>query len=221
MAIAYDIKGTKNGVSGSVVSWPHTVGAGVTNGIIFAYFFNGGTAPPISAGSLKFAGLNMTLLLSGTQTGDPFSGDLWYLLNPPTGLGTFNGTFKAVPSGGEYDCLSESYSGVNQSTPFAGSSFKVGTSQSTPGTLAFTSLPSNAWAVGFAAYDNNTGTIATGNFRGTAGSGAMVVGGDSTGGTLAWSNSNNTSNYVLLGAQLQAFSGAVSIGYKSLLGVGL
>ena len=219
MAISFDAHSANSTTAGSVVHGTLTVGG--TGGIVLAYMFNGGTAPPIGNGTVKYAGTNMTLLLSGTQTGDPFSAQIWYLLNPPSGLGTLNGTYPGTPSGGEYDTLLVSYLGVNQATPFAGSQSKIGTSQSANGTIAFTSLPTNTWAVGVAAYDNNTGTVATGNFRGTAGSGAMVIGADNTTGTIAWSNTNNVSNYVLLGAELQATpSGAASPGYISLLGVG-
>ncbi len=208
MALTYDSAGTLNGAAGSVVSWTHTVGAGVNNGILLAYMFNGGTAPLISAGSLKYAGTAMTLLTSGTQTGDPFSAQLWYLLNPPIGKGTFNGTYNSIPSGGEYDCLSESYANVNQVTPFAGSSIKIGTSNANGGSVTFTSLPANAWTVGFIAYDNNTGTTGIGNQRGTAGNGAMNVGMDSTGGTIQGTNSNNVSNFVMIGAELNPYYGA-------------
>lgn len=217
--IFYDTKGTKNGVAGSVVSWPHTVGVG-TNGILFAYFFNGGTAPPIGAGSLKYAGTAMTLLASGTQTGDPFSGQMWYLSNPPAGLGTFNGTFNSNPSGGEYDCLSESYFGVNTTSPIVASAVSIGTSNSTGGSVTNTTLSTPDWWAGFIAYDNNTGTVATGNFRGTAGSGAMLVAADSTGGTLRWTNSNNTSNFVAIGAELRASAGLIQTSGSAELGLG-
>ena len=217
MALAFDSIGT-NTTGGTVTSWTHTVGVG-SNPILLVYVFNGGTQPPVA--NLKFAGTALTLLKSGTQTGDPISGQLWYLLNPPSGLGTFNGTYLAN-SGGEIDSMSVSYLGVNQSTPFAGSAIKIGTS--TPaGSVTFTSLPANAWSVGFITYDNNTGTTKIGNQRGTAGQGAMVVGMDSTGGTLQGTNSNSSSNFVMIGAELQAApSGTVSSGpgYRSLLGVG-
>lgn len=216
--ISYDSGGTKNAAAGSVVSWSHTVGAG-TNGLVLAYFFNGGTSPPFGAGSLKYAGTAMTLLATGTQVSDPFSAQLWYLKNPPPGLGTFNGTFNNIPGGGEYDALSESYFGVNQITPFAGSAISIGTSNSTGGSVTRGIVGADWWA-GFIAYDNNTGTTAIGNQRGTAGNGAMLVGADSTGGTLRWTNPNTVSNFVAIGAELVASAGLVQSSGTAVLGLG-
>jgi len=196
----YDASGTLNNGVGSVLSWTHTVGAGVTSGIIQAYVFDGGTATP---NNMSYNGTAMTLLKSGTQTGDPISAQFWYFLNPPTGLGTIKGTYSGTPSGGEYDALSVSYSGVNQTTPFAGSQVFIGTNNSTGGSVAFTSLPANAITVAFVAYDNNTGSVAIGTQRGTAGNGAMVLGADSSGGTVRFTNTNNLSNLVVIGAELQ------------------
>lgn len=216
--IAFDSAGTLNGAVGSVLTWTHTVGAGNAS-IIFAYVFDGGTSTPPGAGSMKYAGTAMTLLKSGTQTGDPISAQWYYLLNPPVGLGTFHGTYSGTPSGGEYDALSVSYIGVNQVTPFAGSSISIGTNNSTGGSVTRAIQGADWWA-GLIIYDNNTGVTAIGNQRGTAGNGAMVLGGDSTGGTLRWTNPNTASNFVAIGAELVASAGLIQSSGTAVLGLG-
>lgn len=213
--INYDASGTLNGGVGSVLTWTHVVGAG-TNRLINAYVFDGGTATPTG---MSFNGTAMTLLKSGTQTGDPISGQFWYFKNPPTGMGTLKGTYSGTPSGGEYDALSVSYSGVNQLTPYAGSSISIGTNSSTGGSVTRAIQGANWWA-GFITFDNNTGVIAIGNQRGTAGSGAQLLGADSTGGTLRWTNSNNSSNFVAIGAELVASDGLVQSSGTAALGLG-
>src|SRR4051794_6575116 len=97
MAIAFDSVGTgETSAAGGTFSWTHTVVSN-TNGILLAavgQFAGTGTIT-----GLKFAGQNLTSILGTTNVGDAERHELWYLLTPPTGLGTFNGTWSAAGAG--------------------------------------------------------------------------------------------------------------------------
>ena len=121
MAIVFDTKGTGSNGGGTTISWAHTVGVG-NNGILFAQ-----TLADIATGSLtslKFAGQALTKIISGDNIANTVEAGLWYLLNPPSGLGTFNGTW-SVNAGVENDALSLSYFGASQSNPILGSVVKL------------------------------------------------------------------------------------------------
>lgn len=219
--ITFDTAGTGSNAGLGTIQWTHTIGAG-SNSIIFASTLGAYSTGSIS--SLTFAGTQMTRIIKGTETtADPIVAELWYLLNPPSGLGTFHGTFSVV-GGVENDALSLSYFGVNQTTPILGSVTNNGSATNSNINIGRVLTGTNSWFVGFAQFDNVTGTITTGNFRGTAGATGMIVGGDNTSGTLVWSNSNALSNWDIVAAEFAPVGTGVAapafIGYLGLMGVG-
>ncbi len=216
MLINFDAKGTATNAGLGTIQWTHTVGNGLKgNGIIFAFLLDA-----LSAGSVTnvtFAGTNMTKIISGTNTTNAVLGEMWFLLNPPTGLGTFHGTFSAV-SGAEDDALSLSYSGVAQTTPILGSAFKVGTVTNTGFGVGRNLTGTNSWWIGAAFADNKQIALTTGNLRGTAANAGELMGADNTAGTLVF-NGTIAPNWVTVGAEVAPFVGG-SLGYLGLMGAG-
>ncbi len=218
MAIAFDTLGTGSNAGGVTITWKHTVGVGA-NGIIFAQTLANIATGTIS--SIKFAGTAMTKIIAADQVGAANEVELWYLLNPPSGLGTFNGTWSAN-AGGENDGLSFSYFGVKQTTPILGSTSKLGTATNSGINIGLSLTGTQSWFLGVAGFDNNTGTITTGNFRGTAGNAGMLVGADNTAGTLVWSDSNAVSNWAIVAAEFapNVDPAGTKTGYMPLMGIG-
>lgn len=217
MAVSFDASGSATVVSGSVVSWSHTIGNNATgNRIVLASLLQNGSA---NITSIKFAGNAMTKIIAGTQGGNNLSSEIWYLLNPPTGLGTFNGTYSANTSP-EIDAVSASYFGVNQTTPINGSASFIGTAV-TSGSVTRTLTNPNSFWFGGASFDNTAGTTNIGNQRGTIGNGGKMMVADSTGGTVRWTDS--TVNMVALGAEIAAFGATQNLIQSSgtaVLGIG-
>lgn len=210
--ITFDTIGTRSVASGSVISWAHTVATTNNNGILVVGFLANGTA---NATSVKYAGTAMTKIIAGTQVANINEAELWYLLNPPSGLGTINGTY-SVNSLPEIDGMSVSYFGVDQVTPILGSARVLGTATNN-GSVTRTLANVDSFWIGINGVDNVTGSTNIGNQRGTAGGGGELMFADSLGGTLRWANSNAASNWTLLGAEMAA---APRIGMRKLLGVG-
>ena len=199
--------------SGSVITWPHTVVSN-SDGVILASL---GANTTGSITSLKFAGAALTKIIGGTNgASGGVENELWYLLNPPTGLGTFNGTYSATF--GDKGGISLAYTGINQATPIFGSGITVGTAQNS-GSVEV-ALQANNWLVGAYFVDGAPGTTGIGVERGTPAGNGELMGADSTGGTLEWARGSG--NFTIVAAELNAAAAVASaVGYRSLLGVGI
>lgn len=204
-------KGTS---SGTTFSWTHTVGGGLLNSIILASV-GGDIAGSIS--SMTYAGTAMTKIAGTVAAGGPSDCEIWYLLKPPSGLGTFHGTIAGATSQ-ETDAFSVSYQNVNQITPILGSVIAAGTATSGSITRALTG-GGNSIFFGATSIDNTAGTTATGSQLGTesAGNGNLLVA-DLNTGTINWTYAGNTVNFANIGVELYGI--AARTGYISLLGVG-
>ncbi len=100
--------------SGSILTWAHTINAS-NNALMLVHLATTGTT---HFADLKFAGTSLTKVIAGTQSTGPDS-ECWYLLHPPAGLGTFNGTVTQsnIARAGNAVC----YNNVNQTNPILGS----------------------------------------------------------------------------------------------------
>lgn len=191
---------------GTTFSWSHTVG-NLTNGFIAA-IIGGDIAGSVS--SLKFAGTAMTKVAGTVAAGGPTDCELWYLLNPPTGLGTFNGTISGATSL-ETDTASISYGNVNQVTPILGSVIAAGTATSGSITRSLTG-GGNSIFLGASAIDNAAGTTAIGSQLGTAsnGGGNLLVANINTG-TLRWTYGGLTSHFANVGIELNGVAAGTNL----------
>lgn len=200
MPIAFDTAGSGiNTTSNTVLSWTHTIG-NTDLGILVAIIGCRGT-PNVT--NLAYQGQNMTAVIRGTSS-TVASAALFYLVNPPTGLGTFNGTFSAANA--QKLGVSMVYTGVQPVSPISGSV------QGTTGTVTSGSIvrapAANNWFVGGMMMGTKPGTTSTGNQRSTgttAGNNSFGV--DSTGGTLRWTSAAAGAFKAMVGAELVAFPG--------------
>lgn len=211
--ITFGTIGTTSNAGGSTVTNTHTLATTTNNGILIAAILGNGTG---NITSLKYAGTAMTKVIAGTQAGAAVESELWYLLNPPAGLGTMNGTFSGT-MGAEIDLLSLSYYGVDQTTPILGSARVVGTATGN-GSITRTLANVDSFWLGMNALDNMSGSTDVGIQRGTVGNGGEVMVADRLLGTVRFTNTNAASNWVLLGLELVA---APAPRFKNLLGVGI
>jgi hypothetical protein len=110
---------------GSTLSWSHTVGAGsnpiLVVGISLVKF---GLGSAVVSG-VTFGANSLTSSPSLTKM-DPsglYTAEIWYLLNPPTGLGTVTVTFSTIPSAAVGSSVSYfNVAGVGSSNTGSGSS---------------------------------------------------------------------------------------------------
>jgi hypothetical protein len=155
MAIALD------GTAGTIVSdtnyyiqWPHTV-TSATNGILIVYYGIDNSTGSVT--SLTFAGTSLTKkAVSNTNCYI----EMWYLLNPPTGLGTVRGSISSLRT--NKSGLSLSYTGVNQDTPVLGTTSYNG--YFTEGGTVTRSITAGNLFIGGVSTDR-VSTINTGNER--------------------------------------------------------
>lgn len=200
MAIAFDSVAS-SGTAGfkQVVSWAHTVVSN-TNGAMIVFASDNGTS---NVTSLKFAGNPLTKIIAGTSSGNP-TGEMWYMVNPPIGLGTFNGTW-SVMNNDDKSVVSMAYTGVNSATPIAGSVSILGTSVNSGSVTRTIGL--NNLFVGGITLSGRPGTTSVGNERGTFSpdTAQEVLGADSTGGTIRWTHPVN--NFVAQGIELNNSNG--------------
>lgn len=216
MAIVFDSSGFGTGNNITTISWTHNIVSN-TNGILVAVIGNPGTA---NVTNLAYAGTNLTKVIAGTETPTLLDNQAWYLLNPPTGLGTFNGTYSA--SNFNLCAVSMAYTGVNIATPVAGSVVAFGT-LATSGSITRTITAGNFF-VGGAYITISPGTTVIGNERGTANRSPgpdEQIGADATTGTLRWTSAVNTV-YSMVAIELNAAAAVVSTTTPmlNLLGVG-
>lgn len=216
MAIAFDSAGTSFTTSSDgVFSCTQTI-TDNTNGILVAFVGIRTTTAAVNSAP-KYAGNNMTKVIAGSAAN--VNQELWYLVNPPTGLGTLNGTWSATST--RKPCVMMAFTGVNTSVPFAGSNFFAGTAAS--GSIANVGLGAGNWEIGAFVQTAQNGTMDIGNVRGSVGDAFMQeLAGDSTGGTLRWTLPSTV--FTLVGAELAVDSGVApqsNVGYRSLLGVGV
>lgn len=238
MAIAIDATAGNGSTNAAVSSFirPITVGAGLSNGILCAMSACRGAAlaGDLVVSSISFAGTNLTKALAQPGTdlvATRLNCEIWYLLNPPAGLGTltFNTTGVVTFATG----FGASFSGVDPTVPIAatnGSSRDAATDPS-PVLVPFSGLPANVFLVN-SIYHKTGGAITPGNSAtaiGTAGpnsdgdrSGAAYQGPLTTNGTTSWT-------YVTDDAWLEAAvalnpfvaaSGAIPVSWRGLRGVG-
>ena len=160
----------------------------------------------------------MTRIVHGTNGNSTFETELWYLLNPPTGLGTFHGTFSET--NGIFDvAVSMSYAGVAQTAPILGSVTANGSEVTSFG-IGRTLTGTNSWFIG-GGNNDGLGSMSVGNSR-VISSGSNVIGGDNTIGTLGFNNGGTSTNWIGVAAEVAPFvsTANVAVGYISLLGVG-
>ncbi len=201
MAIAFDSIGTAAFGIGTVQSSTHTVVSN-TNGILFALFATG-VGATLQA-SPKYSGQAMTKVVIGTAA-TPLAIEMWYLLNPPTGLGTALGTWDVTSS--RRETITIAYTGVNQTTPIAGSTAGSATAV-TSGSVTRT-IAANSWWVGAALWSTTSGTQAIGNLRGSSfTTGWREFGADATSGTLNWTFPST--DVAMVGAEIQPPAAGIS-----------
>lgn len=153
-SIAFDAAGSTTASSGSTFSFAHTcTGA---NGLLVLHFFNSGTS---HISSVTYANQAMTSIISGTK-GLTQEAELWYLVNPPTGLGTINGTVNKNSGLNNAAAVSTSFTGVDQTTPIGGSNVTIGTSVSA-GTVTLATTVDTSWLVGGLGMSDQPGTSVT------------------------------------------------------------
>ncbi len=203
MAIAFDSKGTGvDANNNGTIQWTHTISSN-TNGIIIANFGISGVGVNINA-SPTYAGTAMTKIGTARNSINNVGLELWYLLSPPTGLGTFHGTWDGNST--NKAGVSMAYTGVAQTNPIVGSTTFIGTSV-TSGSITRT-LAANNWFVGGLMMNSKTGTTATGNKRGTANTTFdEAMGADATGGTIRWTSASVSVGMV--GAELAIFPAGI------------
>lgn len=184
MAIAFDAAGSKTLTVGSVLSWAHTT-TGNNPLLIVAFEASSGGGSVVN--NPTYAGQNLTKIITANNSSGTSS--LWYLLNPPTGIGTINGTFSI--SSPDYIGVSMTYTGVDQSLPIVGSTSTTYLSQ-TSGSIT-TNISNGMLLVGADGISSSsTGTLDTSN-------GAVErifasvdtfrnMGASNTNGTLRWTH---------------------------------
>lgn len=219
MAIVFDSVGTGGDTNNNgTFTTTHNVVSN-TNGILLAVV---GERTLGTITGLKFAGSDLTKVLGTDQTAA--STELWYLLAPSTGLGTLNGTWSSANTA--KNVVTIALTGVDQTTPIAGSTKEV-TANVTSGSVVDISMASGAWFAGGMQTVEEPGTTSIGNERGTASVGGLieaeVIGADSTGGTLRWTfpDSIRFQGLAVEVAAAAGGGGATTVGYRSLLGVGI
>lgn len=148
-SIAFDAAGSFSQTSGSVFTWAHTVTG--ANTLMIAQI--GHTASIGTVVGIKFAGVNMTRIIAGTNGR---SSELWYLVAPASGLGTLTGTFSAA-NAFENNGVSVSVTGVNQTTPIQGSASNNWAVGATSGSVNLTTATDTSWLVGGASLTSVTG----------------------------------------------------------------
>lgn len=228
MAVSFDASGTYAG-GGLPGTYSLTIGGGANRVLIVgnAFWWNGGTITT-GAGTVTFQGSPMTLVPnSGTASSDAdFWTEQWYLVNPPSGLGTvifigniLNTTQRSSAS---------SWTGVDQVTPIDTNTTVANSNDPISGTL--TTTGANEYILDVLSHaSSNTITAGAGqteilnvNSSGVT-AGASYLSQVSAGlGTLSWTCPGGPSAYSLLA--LKASGGVVAttfVGFKTLLGVGV
>lgn len=212
MAIVFDSVGTAGAFTAAGTA-AHTINSN-TNGILLAFFFmNSGTAS-INANP-TFAGTAMTKIIAQQNSFGGVAAEAWYLLNPPTGLGTTLGTANA---GNRLDIVSLAYTGVSQVSPIAGSTSGTSSANGTIGSITSVISGSN-WFVGASGIHTGPGTLVIGNQRGTVSVANYDIAADSTGGTLEWDFAADNSSMV--GAQLAVAAASSTFKPSNLLNMGV
>lgn len=137
MAIAVDSKtiGTHN-----QASWSHTCTG--SNLILFVFAENQPNGSPVTG--VTYNGVAMTQIGSTLNSGGNSAANLWYLIAPATGTHTV--TMSASGGfGGNFEGVSASYTGVDQTTPINVSPNGSGTG--TSATTSTTTTVDKCWAV--------------------------------------------------------------------------
>lgn len=148
MAIAFDASSTRGSswdIGASGPSWTHTCTG--SNRLLVVAVGMYGTSRTVTG--ITYNGVALTQLSRVTQTLEASnqSLDIWYLVAPATGANTL--TVSLSGSADYFVGFVQSYTGVNQSTPF-GTPNTTSSGSSTSGSPActVTSAYSNSWLVG-------------------------------------------------------------------------
>lgn len=156
MAIAFDAVTTTSGYN-STISFSHTIGSG-SNRIVFFYLWIVQGGPTTS---ITYNGVAMTLLRLGNPGGGSRAMRVYYLVNPPTGTNSVSVTISTTV---DWVASLVSYTGVNQSSPFANDGFVDQASvTSLPRTI--TTSFNNSWHLGFGFGEGENSGAGTGTVR--------------------------------------------------------
>ena len=203
MAIALDSRNTgATSTSASTLSWSHTVGSGLSNSILVVGSGEGnGSNNNVSSVVWDSGGANTALsnTINGTaarknDTASQCWAELWYLLSPAAGTKTIKVTYGGTIGGGTG---SESWSGVDQTTPFNAASPQVANGNSpTQPSITVTSAAGEQVIDAVVDNENTVDTLAVGGGHTTyavhnPGSANVAMGGADAAGaatvTMSWS----------------------------------
>ncbi len=147
---------TTGASSAATLSWQHTIGSASNRILIVGVAIGGSTSPTVS--SVTWNGTALTQVTSGSVNGTNCRAEMWYLLNPGTGVGK---TITVTLSGSaRFTAGAVVFAGVHQTTPF--DTFSSATGNSTAPSVAATSAATDVVIDVLAAAGTPTATAGAG-----------------------------------------------------------
>lgn len=176
MAIAYDNSASGQVASGaSVLTYSHTVGAALSNGILIISVVYYSLARSVS--TITYNGVSCTKILRVNNGAQNAAAELWYLLNPSSGANSVVITLDAAATVTIFGA-SVSLSGVSQVAPEANTG-TVALGAHTTHSDNITTIANNAWVVDVISYGSGAPAFVAGgsqNSRQTQGDGTQDLG---------------------------------------------
>jgi hypothetical protein len=171
--IAFDAAASAQSTAGATsLTYTHTVGAGLSNGILVVGVSSGNpNAACVTVSTITYNGVSLTQIRADTHTDVSEGGvdsELWYLLAPASGVHSVVVTMSGAASG-NFGVGSVSFSGVDQVSPIDAQNGGFSTTGGqTSVSHSVTTVANNAWVM-----DNLM-------FSGSGGSATATVGGTQT-----------------------------------------
>jgi len=145
--VSYDNSSAGMTTNSATLSWQHTMGSG-PDGILLVGVFHNDTVE--QASSVTYGSQSLTLLTKNLINWSYLDLELWYLTSPNSGTGTITVTLPSTETKWFYG-ISESFTNVQQTSPFGAISYPYGYANSTTQALIPIVTSTNQIAVDFVA----------------------------------------------------------------------
>jgi hypothetical protein len=150
-AIAVDATTTRKAVGTNTISFSHTTGTGANRLMLVGISKEDDLgAATFEVSGITYGGQALTRRVQNTSS--EAEGEIWSLVNPPSGTATLLVSFTGAEAIDSAVVGVTTFTGVNQTTPFSATNSATGTTS--PATLTISS-PSGEWVFGTLALDDS------------------------------------------------------------------